>query len=220
MWGAGDKLKPAAATLCFVEPQHAHICNCPLHPAGTLSAALAAAATQDDSSSTGSLHGPSSGLSPQSTFVAGMDGLRGLAATCSELEQVLFAQQLILFAPDAVPPTKHLPLLLLTLSSSRPTLRKAAAATLWHLADRNAVALAQVRALLSCSRPAKESFCILWSSHNVLQDQHVDMVPPGAVVFMLNCCCMLVHWGRCQPLFAVSVGTFTGAYRGSSARST
>lgn len=78
-----------------------------------------------------------------------MDGLRGLAATCSELEQVLFAQQLILFAPGAVPPTKHLPLLLLTLSSSRPTLRKAAAATLWHLADRNAAALAQVR--LDCT---------------------------------------------------------------------
>lgn len=58
---------------------------------------------------------------------------------------MLFAQQLILFAPGAVPPTKHLPLLLLTLSSSRPTLRKAAAATLWHLADRNAVALSRVR---------------------------------------------------------------------------
>lgn len=90
------------------------------------------------------MHGPSGGLAHPHAFVAGVDGLRGLAATCSELEQVLFAQQLILFAPDAVPPTKHLPLLLLTLGSSRPTLRKAAAATLWHLADRNAAALAQV----------------------------------------------------------------------------
>jgi len=83
-------------------------------------------------------------VSGQPSFAAGADGQRVLAATCSELEQVLFAQQLILFAPDAVSPTKHLPLLLLTLTSSRPTLRKAAAATLWHLADRNAAAFAQV----------------------------------------------------------------------------
>lgn len=97
------------------------------------------------------MQGASSGLSYHSTFFGGVDGLRGLAATCSELEQVLFAQQLILFAPGAVPPTKHLPLLLLTLSTSRPTLRKAAAATLWHLADRNAAALAQVRqACIGC----------------------------------------------------------------------
>jgi hypothetical protein len=90
------------------------------------------------------MHAGSSGLPHQDAFAAGVDGARGLAATCSELEQVLFAQQLILFAPDAVPPTKHLPLLLMTLRSSRPTLRKAAASTLWHLADRNAPTLAQV----------------------------------------------------------------------------
>lgn len=119
--------------------------------AGNLSAALAAATSSTAADVNGSdpSHGPSSGPSPQHAFAAGVDGLRGLAATCSELEQVLFAQQLILFAPGAVPPTKHLPLLLLTLSSSRPTLRKAAAATLWHLADRNAAALAQVR--LDCT---------------------------------------------------------------------
>jgi hypothetical protein len=111
-------------------------------PAGTLSAALAAAAGGDTPED--GMHGPSGGPGHSHAFVAGVDGLRGLAATCSELEQVLFAQQLILFAPDAVPPTKHLPLLLLTLGSSRPTLRKAAAATLWHLADRKALALAQV----------------------------------------------------------------------------
>jgi hypothetical protein len=59
--------------------------------------------------------------------------------------QVLFAQQLILFAPQAVPAAKHLPLLLLTLTSSRPALRRAAAATLRHLADRDAAGLAEVR---------------------------------------------------------------------------
>lgn len=76
--------------------------------------------------------------------VASTDGLRGLAATWAELEQVLFAQQLILFAPQAVPAAKHLPLLLATLTSSRPALRRAAAATLKHLAERNPLGLAEV----------------------------------------------------------------------------
>lgn len=66
--------------------------------------------------------------------------------------QVLFAQQLILFAPGAVPTAKHLPLLLLTLSSSRPALRRAAAATLRHLADRDAAGLAQVSDCSVCRR--------------------------------------------------------------------
>lgn len=57
--------------------------------------------------------------------------------------QVLFAQQLILFAPGAVPAAKHLPLLLATLTSSRPALRRAAAATLQHLAERNPTGLAE-----------------------------------------------------------------------------
>lgn len=114
---------------------------------GTLSAALAAAAATADNGSSHLSQGSTAGLSGQASFAAGGDGLRGLAATCSELEQVLFAQQLILFAPGAVPPTKHLPLLLLTLTSSRPTLRKAAASTLWHLADRNAATLAQVQGI-------------------------------------------------------------------------
>ncbi|KAF8072444.1 hypothetical protein HT031_000103 [Scenedesmus sp. PABB004] len=71
------------------------------------------------------------------------DGQRALTATWAELEQVLFAQQLILFAPRAVPAAKHLPLLLLTLTSSRPALRRAAAATLRHLAERDAPGLAE-----------------------------------------------------------------------------
>ena len=87
---------------------------------------------------------------------------------------MLFAQQLILFAPGAVPPTKHLPLLLLTLSSSRPTLRKAAAATLWHLADRNAAALAQVCVICitACTAPSSAgvrcicfTVSVVWVNH-------------------------------------------------------
>jgi hypothetical protein len=58
--------------------------------------------------------------------------------------QVLFAQQLVLFAPSAVPVAKHLPLLLLALTSSRPALRRAAAATLHRLAQLYAPALEQV----------------------------------------------------------------------------
>lgn len=66
---------------------------------------------------------------------------KGLAATWAELEQVLFAQQLILFAPKAVPARKHIPLLQLMLSSHRPALRRAAVATLRHLAERDATAV-------------------------------------------------------------------------------
>jgi hypothetical protein len=81
--------------------------------------------------------------------------------------QVLFAQQLILFAPQAVPAAKHLPLLLLTLTSSRPALRRAAAATLRHLADRDAVGLAKVRmeaADLMLGRVAREVAHKLWGA--------------------------------------------------------
>ncbi len=52
----------------------------------------------------------------------------------AELERVLYAQMLILFAPHAVAAASHLPLLLATLHSRQPALRKAAADTLRHLA--------------------------------------------------------------------------------------
>lgn len=55
-------------------------------------------------------------------------------ATMAELERVLYAQMLILFAPNAVPAVAHVPLLLATLRSLQPALRKAAADTLRHLA--------------------------------------------------------------------------------------
>ena len=60
----------------------------------------------------------------------------------AELEQVLYAQMLILFAPQAVPAVAHVPLLLTTLASRQPALRKAAADTLRHLAG-----------ALSCGNP-------------------------------------------------------------------
>ncbi len=62
---------------------------------------------------------------------AGADAGDGPAA---ELERVLYAQQLALFAPHAAPAAAHLPLLLATLRSRQPALRRAAAATLRHLA--------------------------------------------------------------------------------------
>lgn len=54
-----------------------------------------------------------------------------------ELEAVLYIQSLILFAPHAVPPSAHLPVLLPPLASRHPALRRAAAATLRHLAEKS-----------------------------------------------------------------------------------
>ena len=54
-----------------------------------------------------------------------------------ELEGVLYIQSLILFAPQAVPASAHLPLLLPPLASRHPALRRAAAATLRHLAEKS-----------------------------------------------------------------------------------
>ena len=48
---------------------------------------------------------------------------------------VLFTQQLILFAPQAVQAARAVPLLQATLLSRQPALRNAAAATLRHLAE-------------------------------------------------------------------------------------
>ena len=54
----------------------------------------------------------------------------------AQLETVLYAQMLVLFAPHTVRATSLLPLLLATLASRQPSLRRAAAATLRHLAER------------------------------------------------------------------------------------
>ncbi|CAL8466413.1 g5949 [Coccomyxa elongata] len=66
-------------------------------------------------------------------------------APAAALETVSYAQMLVLFAPQAVPAAAHLPLLLDTLPSRQPTLRRAAALTLRHLAERDAGALLPAR---------------------------------------------------------------------------
>ncbi|KAK9838575.1 hypothetical protein WJX81_008486 [Elliptochloris bilobata] len=64
-------------------------------------------------------------------------GLPGGDDAAAGLERVLYAQQLALFAPHAAPAVAHLPLLLATLRSRQPALRRAAVATLRHLAERD-----------------------------------------------------------------------------------
>ena len=54
----------------------------------------------------------------------------------AEMETVLYAQMLALFAPHTVRGTSHVAPLLATLSSRQPALRRAAADTLRHLAER------------------------------------------------------------------------------------
>lgn len=55
----------------------------------------------------------------------------------ASLESVLYAQMLILFAPNALPSEQHIEILVATLPSRHPQLRKAAAETLRHLAERD-----------------------------------------------------------------------------------
>ena len=75
------------------------------------------------------------GLAPQASNAVAGSMLRPGDITAAELETVLYAQMLILFAPHAVPAPSHLPLLLANLASRQPALRQAAAATLRHLAE-------------------------------------------------------------------------------------
>jgi high-affinity Fe2+/Pb2+ permease len=55
----------------------------------------------------------------------------------------MFIQQLVLFAPQAVHATRHVPLLRAALRSSRQALRRTAATTLKQLAGLDAAALAR-----------------------------------------------------------------------------
>ena len=59
------------------------------------------------------------------------------------LEVVLYAQQLILFAPQSVPAKKHVAVLLESLSLPHPSLRYTSAVTLRHLAERDPQAVCQ-----------------------------------------------------------------------------
>lgn len=58
-------------------------------------------------------------------------------ALASALESVLYAQMLVLFAPGALPASQHVAVLVSTLPSRQPQLRKAASDTLRHLAERD-----------------------------------------------------------------------------------
>jgi hypothetical protein len=69
----------------------------------------------------------------------------GFEALACELQAVLFAQQVILFAPADVAGAKHVPMLAATLLSRRPALRGAAAGTLFHLSERDPSALLPTR---------------------------------------------------------------------------
>ena len=59
-------------------------------------------------------------------------------ALAASLQSVLYAQMLVLFAPRALPTAQHVAVLVSTLPSRQPQLRKAAADTLRHLAERDA----------------------------------------------------------------------------------
>ena len=59
----------------------------------------------------------------------------------ASLQSVLYAQMLVLFAPRALPAAQHVAVLVGTLPSRQPQLRKAAADTLRHLAERDATAV-------------------------------------------------------------------------------
>ena len=66
----------------------------------------------------------------------------------AEMETVLYAQMLALFAPQAVRGGSHVAPLLATLASRQPALRRAAADTLRHLAERCAPSSGAMQRLL------------------------------------------------------------------------
>ena len=77
------------------------------------------------------------GFGPQGFGSNRSNTLREGDCVAGELEGVLYIQSLILFAPQAVPAEAHLPMLLPPLASRHPALRRAAAATLRHLAEKS-----------------------------------------------------------------------------------
>eukprot|EP00899_Mesostigma_viride_P021582 jgi/Mesvir1/29425/Mv23005-RA.1 len=66
-------------------------------------------------------------------------------AASAQLECVLYAQQLVLLAPQAVPAFSHIPMLRATLCSRQPALRAAAVVTLQHLVERDPMAMVPYR---------------------------------------------------------------------------
>ena len=82
--------------------------------------------------------------------------LRPGDVTAAELETVLYAQMLILFAPHAVPAPTHLSLLRANLASRQPALRQAAAATLRHLAEQVCSHLGTLGPKSTCALQARQ----------------------------------------------------------------
>ncbi|CAM6093367.1 unnamed protein product [Calypogeia fissa] len=88
-------------------------------------------------------------LSPGSSLFTRCNAVVAEVGTSGEpaalLECVLFTQQLVLFAPLAVPVHAHVNSLRPTLTSRQPSLRQAAVSTLHHLSEKDAVAMCEER---------------------------------------------------------------------------
>lgn len=83
---------------------------------------------------------PRGAASPVGTPACGGGGAAGASSGDGQqrsLQAVLLVQQLVLFAPQALRARRHVPLLRANLLSPRPALRRAAAATLRQLANRD-----------------------------------------------------------------------------------
>ncbi|KAG8094444.1 hypothetical protein GUJ93_ZPchr0012g20299, partial [Zizania palustris] len=84
-------------------------------------------------------------LSPGSTFFSRCKSVIAEISSSSEtatlIESVRFAQQLVLFAPQAVPVHSHVKSLIPMLYSRQPSLRHLAASTLHHLIERDPAAM-------------------------------------------------------------------------------
>lgn len=84
-------------------------------------------------------------LAPGSIFFSRCKSAVAEISSCQEtatlLESVRFTQQLVLFAPQAVPVHSHVLTLLPTLSSRQPTLRHLALSTLRHLIEKDPVSI-------------------------------------------------------------------------------
>lgn len=76
-------------------------------------------------------------MKPHPSLMCSAEGISGA------LELVLYAQQLILFAPQAVPAKKHVAILMESLSLPHPSLRYTAAVTLKPLIERDPLAICQ-----------------------------------------------------------------------------
>ncbi|XP_072983205.1 protein SWEETIE isoform X2 [Typha latifolia] len=84
-------------------------------------------------------------LAPGSTFFSRCKSVIAEISSCKEtatlLESVRFTQQLVIFAPQAIPVHYHVISLLPTLSSKQPSLRYLAVSTLHHLIEKDPISV-------------------------------------------------------------------------------